>query len=72
MRNRKLSRFLSFVIFVFGATIAHASTFEYSGTVELCPDTGVPPFSVETVPRPGVELVQVISDAGGWTVALSD
>ncbi len=35
-------------------------------------DTSVPPFSVETVPRPGVELIQVISDAGGWTVALAD
>lgn len=35
-------------------------------------DVDTPPFSVEKVPEPGVELVQVISDEGDWTISLSD
>lgn len=35
-------------------------------------DVDTPPFTVETVPRPGMELVQVISDEGDWTVSLAD
>ena len=35
-------------------------------------DVDTPPFSVDTVPEPGVELVQVISDEGDWTISLSD
>jgi len=35
-------------------------------------DVDTPPFTLETVPEPGVELVQVISDEGGWTISLAD
>lgn len=34
-------------------------------------DVDSPPFGVETVPRPGMELVQVLSDDGDWTIELA-